>query len=468
MKIQSPKQTPYRRIINSKAGRTVRQNKVATGAGVVGATLVIAGGSVQSQAFANVARYGIVPAVGAGIGTLGATAVHDAVVNDWADSKGKAALKMGLGTAATLGGAQMIGLAYEIPVMDEALTGVLEKAVDNADVLAGAGLTVAGVKAGQFAFDKASKAINEESGKLGNGAMAAASAVGGLASTLGGVELIGRRYDIPVAKEALTGTMEFLANSPAATTVGGALLTGGAAIAATQGVKNAIEGGNEFGTAALGIGAVAGGLGGVEMMGNGLGLEATKGLLTENGFLVGGASVAGVGAAWATSASRRIVDNGLSGRRGLELAAGAAAVPAGVAVAAQGLESQLGIATKVADAAVNTSQVVGGVGLGLAAVGFGKQAVDAAKEGKFESTVFNGALSATSAAAGLGLIGEGMGIPQIQEAGRVIARNTIEPLAEHVLAPTAEFLFNNPIAGGVMLAVGVGGYLYYRSQDAKQ
>lgn len=452
------KNTPYQRIWNSKMGKTVRKNKVLTGVGVAGATIVVAGGAFQSDAFASVARNGIVPAVGAGIATLGATAVHDAVVNDWGDSKPKAALKMALGTTATLGGAQMVGLAYDIPVLEEALTGTLRKAGENGDVLAGAGLIYAGAKAGQFAYNSASDALNEEGGKLKNSAKAIGATAGGAASLLGGAELIGRRFDIPVAKKALTGTVEFLANSNFAIGAGGAALAGGALVSAGQAAKNIKEGGNEFASAALGIGAVAGGLGGVEMMGRAAGIEGAKNLFIDNAHLVGGAAVTSTGVAWGKNVAGRIMEHGLSGRRGLELAAAAAAVPGGLAMAAMNAGGNL------SQNLIKGSETAFGLGLGVAAVGFGKQAVDSVKEGKPEAAIFHGAMAAGTAIGGLYSVGDALEIPALKQVGEKIGEVTVEPLVEHVLAPMAEFLFENPILGGVIVAAGVGAVLYYRSQ----
>ena len=131
------KETPYRKIINSKAGKLVRENKVGTGAAVVAATATIAGGVVQSDTFAQVARYGIAPAVGAGIGVLGATAIHDAVVNEIGENNLKATGKIIVGSAATLGGTQVAGAALNIPVLDEAFTGIV---FDHGQSLLGGGL----------------------------------------------------------------------------------------------------------------------------------------------------------------------------------------------------------------------------------------------------------------------------------------------------------------------------------------
>ena len=177
-------ETPYRKIINSKAGKLVRENKVGTGAAVVAATATIAGGVVQSDTFANVARYGIAPAVGAGIGVLGATAVHDAVVNDVGENNLKATGKIIAGSAATLGGTQIVGAALDIPVLDEAFTGII---FDHGQSLIGGGL-VAGAAIGAKAAAEQFKKVGSTDNKtipmaIGTGA-AAASVGAGLAGSV--------------------------------------------------------------------------------------------------------------------------------------------------------------------------------------------------------------------------------------------------------------------------------------------
>src|SRR5579862_6451391 len=96
------KQTPYQAIRNSAPGKFVRQHPVLSGVAAVGGGIVVAGGAAQSQVFANVAEYGIGPALGAGMAVLGGTMVHDAFVNDLAEHKGRAAAKITSGTLMTL------------------------------------------------------------------------------------------------------------------------------------------------------------------------------------------------------------------------------------------------------------------------------------------------------------------------------------------------------------------------------
>ncbi|MBM3270259.1 MAG: hypothetical protein FJZ01_21705 [Candidatus Sericytochromatia bacterium] len=119
----SIKNTPYQAIKNTAAGKFVRDNKITTAGAVLGSALVVAGGAAKSEAFRKIAEKGIVPAVGAGVAGLGATMVHDSFVNDF--GKGHNARGTGkafLGTAMALGGTEIVGRIYDIPVAKQALS----------------------------------------------------------------------------------------------------------------------------------------------------------------------------------------------------------------------------------------------------------------------------------------------------------------------------------------------------------
>lgn len=455
--------TPYQRIKNSRVGRLVRENKVVTGLGAAGAAIVLAGGSVQSEAVANFARYAVVPAVGGGAALLGAAAVHDAVVNDLGTHNVRAAAKIGIGTTMALGGTQMVGLAYDIPILDEALTGVVEAAFDNGQAILGAGLVGGGIAAGRFAAGRFTEAFQNSDRRAVNLALGTGAGVASATALLGGGELIGRNFAVPGLDRALTSTVEFLSQTPAASVVGGVAMAGGAGVLATEAVRNFRNGGNDFLTVAEGMGAVTGALGGVQLAGHGLGLAATQGLLTDHADTLAGVAVAGFGAALARVSGRDALAHGVRPLNSLGLAAGAAMIPAGVGLTAH----TLGL-VGAAEFAGRGAAVGGGAGLGLAAFAFGKKAVESARAGRPATAAVQGVMSATSAVGGLYAIGEGLGIEAISRLGGKVAEVTVEPLFEHVLAPTAEFLFENPVAGAVVLAVGVGGYLYWKYRQQQQ
>lgn len=460
MNIQStaPRQTPYRKILNSKLGKMVAEHKVGTGATALAASAVVAGGAFQSDTFANVAQYGILPAVGVGVSTLGAAAVHDAVVNDVGENNLKATAKIGIGSAAALGGAQVVGMSLDIPVLDEAFTGVV---FDHGQGLLGAGLLAGAGVAGKAAMSQFQKASQSDS-KAVPLALGTGAAVGTVGAGLAGAELVGRDLNIPVMDRALTGTVEFLSKSSASAVAGGGLLVAGAAVAGTQALKNMAgkADGNDYATAAMAAGTAAGGLGGIEMAGHGLGLEATRGLFTQNADIVGSLSLSALGGAVTKHAVTLIKDKGVSPTRALGLTAGVSMVGGGLSLAAASLDS-----IKLMDGLANGTSVVAGAGLGLSTYAFGKQAVEAGKEGKLGTAAFHGVAALASAAGGVTAVGHGLGIEALEKVGGKIVEHTLEPIAEHVVMPTLEFFFENPVLGGVGLAAVVGGFAYKQMKD---
>jgi hypothetical protein len=272
--------------------------------------------------------------------------------------------------------------------------------------------------------------------------------------------LIGRDLQIKGLDRALTGTIEFLAGTPAASVVGGGLLVGGAVVAGSQAFKNLREQGNDYASAALLSGAAAGGLGGLELAGHGLGVEASRGLFTANAPLLGSLSVSAFGGAVAKHAGGKILKDGLTPWRALSATAGASTTVGGLAFAASSLEA-FGVSRLLTDG----SKVVAGAGLGLSSFAFGKSAVEAAKDRKFGTAAFHGVGAAATAAGGLTALGSGLGIEALESAGSKLVRHTLEPVTEHVLMPTLQFLFENPVIGGLGLAAAVGGFAYSQLKD---
>lgn len=447
------KETPYRKVKNSKVGRLVRENKVGTGASVVAAGAVIGGGMLQSDAFFNVARYGIAPAVGAGISALGASVVHDAVVNDVGQNNLLATAKIAGGATAALGGAQVVGATFDIPVVEKAFTGIV---FDHGQAVLGGALLTGAALAGKAAAGQFARMGEADSSKTVHAAIGTGAAVGSAAAGLAGVELVGRDLGIPHADRAFTGTVEFLTKTSAASVVGGGLLVGGALVAGGQAAKNLASGdGNDYATAAMASAAVAGGLGGVEILGHGLGLEATGGLFTDHAGVVGGLSVSAFGGAVANHAAKSIQKNGATPFNSLALTTGIATVGGGASLAALALN-----ASKATEFLGNGTSVAAGAGLGLSSYAFGKSAVKATREGRIGTAIFHGAGAATTAAGSLFAVGQGLGIEALEQAGEKIIDLTVKPLTEHIIGPSLEFLFENPVLGGLGLAAVVGGFAY--------
>ncbi|MBN9419474.1 hypothetical protein ABS71_05925 [bacterium SCN 62-11] len=460
MKLQPPVNTPYQQLKHSKFGKIVRENKVLTGVAGGAGTVVLAGASAQSPVFAKIAQYGVVPAAGMGLATVSALAAHDAVVNDLPERPFKGTAKLAAGVAGTLGGLQVVGMSLDIPVLDRALSAPLGKLADNGGALLGAAVAGGGLAAGKFAVQRFQAAAQGES-KARNLTLGVASAVTSAAATLGGAELIGRNFQIPVMEKALTGTIEALSTGSVGAVTAGTLLAGGGAQLANEAVQNFRKGGNDFVTLAEGMGAVTAGLGGVQLAGHGLGLKATEGLLTDHGGLMLATALTGGGASALRTSIQDIQKSGIRPLNSLGLTAAAGLIPGGLAVGAESIGLKTGLLGDVALTGV-------GLGLGLTSYAVGRSAVDSARSGDLMNAAGKGLASVTLAAGGLGAVGYGTPIPGLEQAGRKVLQNTVEPFWDHVVVPSAQFLFNNPLAGGACLALGVGGYLaarYHRSQQ---
>ena len=453
------KDTPYQRVVNSGVGKIVGDHKVGTAATAVAATAVIAGGALQSDTFAQVAQYGIVPAVGGAVAAFGGAAVHDALVNDRGDNNFKAAAKGTAGMAALLGGTQVVGATFDIPVLDEAFTGLV---FDHIQGLSGVALVAGAAYGAEKSADFFKKAAKGEdtaaSAAIGTGIAAATVGAG-----LGGAELIGRDLGISGLDRVLTNSATYLAQSPAAAVVGGTLLAGGAAVAGAKAVSTlSRENSSPYASAGLATFATAGALGGVEMAGHGLGLEATQGLFTEHAEVAAGVGVASFGGAVTKHAIDKIQEDGLTPVRSLMLAGGAGATAGGAALAVTGLGAE-SLGQFLGDSALTLA----GAGLGVASYSFGEKAVENAKKGRFGTAAFQGASAVAAGASSLAAIGAGTQIPGLDKAAETIMDHTLTPLAEHVLSPTLEFFFDNPVIGGLGLAAAVGGFAYSQMRHNK-
>ncbi|MCE7871179.1 hypothetical protein DYH09_12470 [bacterium CPR1] len=462
MQVSQLKNTPYQRIKNSPPGRFVRENKLATGAVAVGGAIVLAGGAVQSTAVARVAEYGVIPAVGAGMAVVGFAAAHDAVVNDLGRRNGLAAAKLAAGTLSGLAGVQIVGMSYDIPVLERALTGPLEALSDHGLAVLGTGVAGGGVAAGVLAARQFKQAFGQSENRPRHAALGVAASLGSAGGLLGGTELIARQYGIAGLNRAFTGTVEHLAQSPAAAVGGGALLLAGAGVLGAEAVGNFRKGGNDLLTVAEGMGAVSAGLGGLELIGHGARVPALQGLLTHNADLVGSAALSVGGLAVGRLALKDAQGNGLGVKSSLALGAAAVMVPGGLMVGAESLGMMAAV-----DVLSRGTQLGLGAGLGLTTVALGKNAVQAARKGEVGSALFQGVVGAGTATGSLLVTGDALGIEAISRLGQKLADATIEPLAEHVLWPTARFLFENPVAGAAVLATGLGVYLYYKHRQSQ-
>ncbi|MBM3270128.1 MAG: hypothetical protein FJZ01_21040 [Candidatus Sericytochromatia bacterium] len=277
--VEGVKNTPYQTIKNSPPGQFVRDNQLLTAGGAIGSALVIAGGAAKSQAFRKVAEKGIVPGVAGAASVFGGAMVHDAIVNDFGKNNARAVGKTAAGAVLALGGAEIVGRSYDIPVLNKALSGPVEylakhpkatgTAVAAGTAVAGASLAASGVK------DINAGDTFKGSVKTGAGVLVAA----------GSAEAIGRIHDVPVLKEIVSYPLKKIAER-GQSILGAGVAAGGVAAGtfAVNRFQKAAEGKNTAVNAALGVGSTltsaAAVLGGAELVGRDLGIKYVDQALT--------------------------------------------------------------------------------------------------------------------------------------------------------------------------------------------
>lgn len=450
--------TSHRQIWGSDLGQAVEKNKILSGFLSAGTAVALYGLSQQSPMFSKILDKGIMPALGVMVARLGVAAMEDAMVNDWQENKTRARGKLALGTLATLGGTEMVGDAYDIKVARKALSGTLDAIVDNLQSLVGGGLILGGVKAGEYAWHaRQAPQRPGENGQLAS-AKALCAGVGSTVASLAGVQMIGDEHNIPVARKALTGTVEFIADSKMGMGATGAALVGGGLISANQAVKNIKKGGNEFASAGLLNLALGSALGGTELVGCAANIPQLENMFIDNVRWLQGLGISSTGFAWANNAKNRIQNDALTGTRGLEVAAALATAFSGLALATAHI-------SKPASEQLTSGATLGvSVGLLLAAAGFAKQAKDALGNQKPEAGFMQGTLAVSSGVGSLMNLGELLESRWINKVSHVIESRTLEPLMEHVIVPALTYLYDNPIEGGLLLTVVAGAMLHGRAR----
>lgn len=109
--------TLYQKVVNSTPAKFVKDNTIVAGGGTVGALTVIGYSADKSQMVAQIAKKGLVPAVGAGLAVFGASMAYDAAVNDLKDSKLTGGVKIAGGTLIALSGTEVFGRSVGIKVL---------------------------------------------------------------------------------------------------------------------------------------------------------------------------------------------------------------------------------------------------------------------------------------------------------------------------------------------------------------
>ncbi len=303
---------------------------------------------------------------GAGV-ALAASGVQDLKTGDSMLGAGKLAG----GAIAGLGGVEMIGRNYNVPVMDKALTGSAAWLKNNVQAVTG-GAAVAG---GVYALQDGIQRLNADDG---NKWIAGAEIAGGVAGTLGGIEMIGRNYNIPGMNQALTGPVKFIFTSKAGITGAGGLISASGIGLAADGVRRLTT---EKGIVNDAIGAaeftagVAAATGGLSVIGYATGSEKLMQVFPKNADILGASALIASGAAMGKFTVDDMQENGLT------LTNTATATGAGLLATGGAHVIASKFAGNAVDAGFNKAYTgVAVAGLGAASFKLGEKAIEEGKE----------------------------------------------------------------------------------------
>ncbi len=405
---------------NTKAGTFIGDNALLVGAGtLVGGAAGVSGAVKLADKFPAVNKaleFAFVDngKLLGGAVSLGASAMlaEDAVASFKEGDHGKAAAE-GAGALITgLAGTELVGRQYNIPVLNQAISYPVKKAYEHGQAILGAGLGAGGAALIKDGIDNL---------KEGNTVLGGAELAGGSLATLGGAELIGRQYNIPGVKNALSTPAKWVGDNVKAVT--GVVAVGGGAAAIAKGVSDVKEGKKLQGGAEI-AGGVVGVLGGTELVGRQYNIPVAREALTgsakaiftsKGGIIAGGVVAAGAGLAAGADGIRRMTTQ----KGVLNDAIGVAEVTAGVAGATGGA-SLIGLATKnekLMRAFPENLPILGGVALMGTAAALTKFTIEDAKENGLQMTqVATGTGAAVAAMGGTQLIADKLGIPVLDKA----------------------------------------------------
>lgn len=424
-KVTAPKVTTLDKAVNAvheqtKAGTFIGDNALIVGAGtLIGGAATVSGAVKLADKFPAVQKaleFTFVDngkLLGGAIG-LGASAMlaEDAVASYKEGSHGKAAAEGAAALITGLGGTELVGRQYNVPVLNQALSYPVKKAYEHGQAILGAGLGAGGAVLIKDGIDNL---------KEGNTVLGGAELAGGSLAALGGAELIGRQYNIPGVKSALSTPAKWAGDNVKAIT--GVVAVGGGAAAIVKGVNDVKDGKKLQGGAEI-AGGVVGVLGGTELVGRQYNIPVAREALTgtakalftsKGGVIAGGVIAAGAGlAAGADGIRRMTTEKGV-----LNDAIGVAEVTAGVAGATGGA-SLIGLATKnekLMRAFPENLPILGGVALIGTAAALGKFTVDDAKQNGLQMTqVATGTGAAVALMGGTQLIAGKLGVPILDKA----------------------------------------------------
>lgn len=445
---------------NTKKGTLVGDHYILAGAGtLVGGIAAVAGVAKIADA---------VPAVQKAIeftfdkngklvaGTATATAAYvlgEDAIQSFKEGSTMKGIAEGAGAAvAGLGSVELVGRQFNIPGADRALTKTIDAIGDNGKAIVGGAAAVGGA----YAIKK-----GVEQFKDGNKVAGAAIAAGGGVGILGGAELVGRQFNVPVLKEALTGPAKALFNSKGGMAAAGGLIGLTGAGAAADGVRRLT---NDKGLLndALGVVEVTAGItaatGGTTLIGKAIGSEKLASALPESMEFVGAAAAIGTAVALGKHTIGSVKENGVTLIN--------SATGTGAALAALGgvelIGDKLGIAA-IDKAFTKGWKPVLGVGLAAVSYKFGSAAVREAKEGSLVNAAGQAGLGFATAAGSAAVLGHAFNIPVLNTFGE----KSLSFIGEHIASPVAEFAVKNPFLtlGAVAVAGGAGAYAYYKNKD---
>lgn len=446
----------------TQKGTLVGDHYIAVGAGtLVGGTAAVAGVAKIADA---------VPAVEQalefvfekngklllGAGALGTAYVlgEDAIQSFKEGSSVKAGFETLGAVTAGLGGVEAVGRQYNIPGAKRALSATADFVSDKAMGIGG-GLAAAG---GAAAIKKGVEEIAD-----GNTLKGAAYAAGGAVGVLGGAELVGRQFNVPVLKSALTGPAKAIFTSK------GGMVASGGAIGLT-GVGTVADGVRRLTTGkgivndAIGVAEVAAGVtaatGGTTLVGMATGSEKLARALPESAEYIGAAAALGTSVAAAKFTYSSVKENGVTL---LNTATGVGSALAGLG-AVELVGEKLGV--QVANQAFSKGwKPVVGVGLAAATYKFGKGAANELKEGNMMNAAGQAGLSFLSAAGSAATLGDALNIPILGDMGEKVFK-----VAGDVAEPVFEFAVEHPFVtlGAVAVAGAAGVYTYTKNKDAEE
>ncbi len=183
---------------------------------------------------------------------------------------------------------------------------------------------------------------------------------------------------------------------------------------------------------------------GTKIAGSALNIPVAKDILTFPGAIGTGMAVTGV--ALARSAAVRAQYEGLAERHIVVGTVGAAAVPGGLAVAAQGLAHPA-----IAKAAGKGSLLVGAAGLGGLSWFWGHRASESVANGEqFKGTGYAG-LSLISALSSAWVVGKVTGLEALTHADQAVIKSA-KGVWNAAVVPAGKFIYQHPVVGGAVVA----------------